>query len=90
MSHAFDKVRSSGLERFKNYCSHSASWTEGAFFLGFGLVLAQSQAAAGMLLRQSLAKTQKSSLRMATVFLKTLYQSAIQPINNRRYNTCPQ
>jgi hypothetical protein len=32
---------------------------EGAVFLGFGFVLAQSQAAAGMLLRQSLAKTPK-------------------------------
>jgi hypothetical protein len=45
---------------------------EGAVFLGFGFVSAQSQAAVGMLLRQSLAKTQKSSLRMATVFLQTL------------------
>jgi hypothetical protein len=34
--------------------------------LGFGFVSAQLQAAAGMLLRQSLAKTQKSSLQMAT------------------------
>jgi hypothetical protein len=43
-----------------------------AVFLGFGFVSAQSQAAVGMLLRQSLAKTQKSSLRLATLFLKTL------------------
>jgi hypothetical protein len=40
--------------------------------MGFGFVSAQSQAAAGMLLRQSLAKTQKYSLRVATLFLKTL------------------
>jgi hypothetical protein len=32
---------------------------EGAVLLDFGFVLAQSQAAAGMLLRQSLAKTRK-------------------------------
>jgi hypothetical protein len=43
-----------------------------AAFLGFGFVSAQLQAAAGMLLRRSLAKTQKSSLRPATLFLETL------------------
>jgi hypothetical protein len=43
-----------------------------AVFLGFGFVSAQSQAAAGMLLRQNLAKTQKSSLQTATLFIKTL------------------
>jgi len=42
--------------------------------LGFGFVLAQLQAAAGMLLRQSLAQTQKSSLKTATLFLKTLWK----------------
>jgi hypothetical protein len=57
-----------GLERFKKHHSHSVR----AVFFGFGFVSAQSQAAAGMLFRQSLAKTQKSSLRMATLFLKTL------------------
>jgi hypothetical protein len=41
--------------------------------LGFGFVSAQLQAEMGMLLRQSLAKTQKSSLKTATLFLKTLY-----------------
>jgi hypothetical protein len=40
--------------------------------LGFGFVSAQSQATAGILLRQSLAQTQKSSLKTATLFLKTL------------------
>jgi hypothetical protein len=44
--------------------------------LGFGFVSAQLQAAAGMLLRQSLAKTQKSSLKTATLFLKTLQRGA--------------
>ncbi len=43
-----------------------------AVFLGFGFVSAHLQAAAGMLLRQSLAKTQKSPLKTATLFLKTL------------------
>jgi hypothetical protein len=43
-----------------------------AVFFGFGIVSAQLQAAAGMLLRQSLAETQKSSLRTATLFLETL------------------
>jgi hypothetical protein len=33
----------------------------------------RGQAAAGMLLRQSLANIQKSSLKTATLFLKTLY-----------------
>jgi hypothetical protein len=47
------------LERFKKYRSHSARRKEGAVFLGFGFVSAQSQAAAGMLLRQDLAKTPK-------------------------------
>jgi hypothetical protein len=45
---------------------------KGADFLDFGFVSAQSQAAAGMLLRQSLAKTQKFSLKTTTLFLKTL------------------
>jgi hypothetical protein len=49
--------------------------------LGFGFVSAQSQAAAGMLLRQSLAKTQKSSLRVATVFFQTL--SLRLPVSER-------
>ena len=56
------------LERFKKYHSRSVR----AVFLNFGLVSAQLQAAAGMLLRQSLAKTQKSSLRTATLFLEAL------------------
>jgi hypothetical protein len=38
-----------------------------------GFVSAQLQATVGMRLRQSLARTQKSSLRTATVFLETLY-----------------
>jgi hypothetical protein len=60
------------LERFKKYRSHSAERDKGAVLLDFGFVSAQLQAAKGMLLRQILAKTQKSSLRMATLFLKTL------------------
>jgi len=56
------------LERFKKLHSHSV----GAVLLGCGFVSAQLQAAAGMRLRQSLPKTQKSSLRTATPFLETL------------------
>jgi Uncharacterized alpha/beta hydrolase domain (DUF2235) len=48
------------LERFKKYCSHSIVKSQKAVFLGFGFVSAQPQSAAGMLLRRSLAKTQKS------------------------------
>jgi len=40
--------------------------------LSFGFVSAQLQATAGMRFRQSLARTQKSSLRTATLFLETL------------------
>jgi hypothetical protein len=60
------------LERFKKYRGHSAERNKGAVFLDFSFVSAQLQATAGMGLRQSLAKTQKSSLRMATLFLKAL------------------
>jgi hypothetical protein len=41
--------------------------------LDFGFVSAQSEAAAGVILRQSLAKTQKSSLQTAILFLETLF-----------------
>ena len=44
-----------------------------AVFLAFGSVFAQSQGAAAMLPRSSLSKSQKSTLRTATVFLKTLW-----------------
>ena len=40
--------------------------------MSFGIVSAQSQGSLNLLLRQSLAQTQKSSLRTATVFLYTL------------------
>jgi hypothetical protein len=60
------------LEHFHKYCSHAVGKDEGAVFLDFGFVLAQSQAAAGMLPHSASPKHQKSSLRMATVFLQTL------------------
>ena len=47
-------------------------WKYKAVFLGLSIVSAQAQAAAGMRLRQSLAQTQKSSLKTATLFLETL------------------
>src|SRR5262249_20934400 len=52
------------LEQLKKYCSHS-----GTVLFVSGFVLARSQAAAGMLPRQSLARTKKSSFRTATLFL---------------------
>jgi hypothetical protein len=45
-----------------------------AVFLIFSFVSAPSQAAADMLLRQSLAKNQKSSLSTATGFLERLQE----------------
>jgi hypothetical protein len=60
------------IERLKKYYSHSWKKRRAAVFLGFGFVLAQSQGVSNLLLRQSLAKTQKSSLRTAILFLKTL------------------
>lgn len=47
-------------------------WNYEAGVLGFGFISAQAQAVAGMRLRQSLAKTQKSSLKTAILFLETL------------------
>jgi hypothetical protein len=44
----------------------------GAVLLVFGDGLPQSKGAAALLLRQTVAKTQKSSLRMATLFFETL------------------
>jgi hypothetical protein len=70
------------LEHFRKNCSHADGEREEAVFSSFGFVSAPAfakatarQAVTGfsnLLLRQSLAKTQKSSLRMATVFLQTL------------------
>jgi hypothetical protein len=58
------------LEHFQKNCSHAVGKGNEAVFLGFDFVSAQLQGFSN--LRQSLAKTQKSSLRMATVFLQTL------------------
>jgi hypothetical protein len=61
-----------GFERIKKTYGQAVGEKRGAVFLSFGIVSAQSQGSLNLLLRQSLAKTQKSSLRMATVFLYTL------------------
>ena len=50
--------------------SESSCW--GGVFLTFGLVLAQSLVVRDRLLRQSLAKSQKSSLRAAKSWVSTL------------------
>jgi hypothetical protein len=61
------------LERLKKYCSHAAKRMERAVFLVFGFVSAQSQGYSNLLLRQSLAKNQKSSLRIGySIFLTAL------------------
>jgi hypothetical protein len=48
------------LEHFHQFCSQAGEEKRQAVFLIFGFVSAQSQAAAGMLLRQSLAKKPKT------------------------------
>jgi hypothetical protein len=60
-----------GLERFKKSVATRFA-LRAAVFLAFGCVFARSQGAAAMLPRLSLAKSQKSSLRTATEFFKTL------------------
>jgi hypothetical protein len=61
------------LERLKKYCSHSAKGIERAVFLVFGFVSAQLQGLSNLLLRQSLAKNQKSALRDGhSIFLTAL------------------
>ena len=52
------------LEHFQKYYNHSEELIEKAVFLGFGFVSAQSQGFSNLPLRQSLAKAQKSSLRI--------------------------
>jgi hypothetical protein len=57
-----------GLEHFQKNCSHAVGENGKAVFLGFGFVSAQSQGLANLLLRRSLAKTQKSPLRIGYSF----------------------
>jgi hypothetical protein len=47
------------LEQLKKYCSHSVRRGAKAVFLVFGFVLAQSQAFANLILRQSLGQNLK-------------------------------
>jgi hypothetical protein len=59
------------LEHFHQICSDELK--SGAIGLfGFGFVTAQLQGFSNLLLRQSLAKIQKSSLLIATSFLSML------------------
>jgi hypothetical protein len=71
MKHGFDSVIEP-LEHFQKNCSHAVGGGEEAVFWGSGFVSAQLQGFSNLRLRQSLARTPKSSLRMATVFLQTL------------------
>ena len=61
------------LERLKKYCSHSAKGIGRAVFLVFGFVSAQSQGFSNLLFHRSLAKNQKSSLRIGySIFFTAL------------------
>jgi hypothetical protein len=60
------------LEQFHKCCSAAEKLEREAVFLTFGFVSARSQATLGVLPRQSLAQSQKSSLRRATSFLSML------------------
>jgi hypothetical protein len=53
--------QTSPLEHFHKFCSQAGEARKEAIFLIFGFVSAQSQAAAGILLRQSLAKNPRST-----------------------------
>jgi len=59
-------------ERFKEFCSRADGGANAAVFLPFGFVSAQLQGFFNLRLRQSLAQSQKSSLRKATEFLEKL------------------
>jgi hypothetical protein len=50
------------LEHFQKSCGRPVEVNEAANLLGFGFVFAQSQAAAGMLLRSASPKAQNLSL----------------------------
>jgi len=65
-------ARRRGLEHFHKCCSGADTGVREAVFLTFDIVSAQSQGYANLLLRQSLVKSQKSSLRSATSFLSML------------------
>jgi hypothetical protein len=54
----------------EDFVSESSAWGRG--FLTFGFVLVQSLVVLNRLLRQSLAKSQKSSLRAAKSWVSSL------------------
>jgi hypothetical protein len=65
-------ARQIGLEHFHKSCSEAELDFMGAVFLDFGFVSDQFQGYSNLRLRQSLAKIQKSSLRLAPSFLSML------------------
>jgi len=70
------------LEQIKKYCSHSIERLEKAVFLFFGVVSAQSRGYSNLLLRRSLAKNQKFSLRIGySIFLTALENISASPEN---------
>ncbi|HEU5395583.1 MAG TPA: hypothetical protein VFV81_00350, partial [Verrucomicrobiae bacterium] len=56
-----------------------------AVFLGFGFVSARSQGSLNLLLRQSLAKTQKSSLQIGY----SIFSNALLSVAALRRGICP-
>jgi hypothetical protein len=76
-------------EHFQQSCSDELILRT-AVFLVFGFVSTQSQGFSNLLLHQSLAKNQKSSLLIATSFLSMLW-SAPPKISNGAINwTCDE
>src|ERR1700722_9926117 len=66
-------ITPTSLERLKKYSSHSVKGIEEAVFLVFGFVSAQLQGFSNLRLCRSLAKNQKSSLRIGhSIFLTAL------------------
>jgi hypothetical protein len=72
------------LERFKKFYGHSKNKRESGLF-GFWLRFGSVTGRCGHALRQSLAKTQKSSLRMAIEFFKTLQPGVFVRLNTDKY-----
>jgi hypothetical protein len=73
-------LQSGAVEHFQKCCSHSGEWKLEAVFLSFGFVSAQSQGFSNLLLRQSLAKAQKSSLRIGyDIFSNALAKCVLLP-----------
>jgi hypothetical protein len=72
VSNAAERLADCALEHFHKCCSAAGIGMKRAVFLTFDFVSARSQGYSNLLPRQSLVKSQKSSLRRATSFLSML------------------